>query len=220
MIPSNPKIYHIVHKDRLLSILQDGYLLSDAVIRQKNTALPMIGMQDIKDRRLTKSLNRYSDLTVGQCVPFYFCPRSIMLYLIHQRNLNLQYQNGQDNIIHLQADFYQVINWANTQSPKVRWVFTTSNAGSNYFEDYNQLSDLNKINWNAVNAKYWSDPYIKEGKQAEFLIEQKFPIHLIEQIGVYNQSVYGEVRQIIQNFNHQMQTNIQIQTNICPDWYY
>lgn len=214
MMPSNPKIYHIVHKNRLLSILQDGYLFSDAVIRERNNDLPMIGLQDIKNRRSSNILNSYPNLTVGQCVPFYFCPRSIMLYLIHQGNSNLQYQNGQDDIIHLQADFYQVINWANTQSPKVRWAFTTSNAGSNYFEDYNQLSELTKINWSAVNEKYWSDPHIKEGKQAEFLIEQKFPIHLIEQIGVYNQSVYGEVRQIIQNFNHQ------IQTNICSDWYY
>lgn len=214
MIPSNPKIYHIVHKDRLPSILQDGYLFGDKIIRQRDNDLPMIGLQNIKNRRLSNILNSYPNLTVGQCVPFYFCPRSIMLYMISQQNPELYYQNGQDEIIHLQADFHQVINWANTQNPEVRWAFTTSNAGSNYFEDYNQLSELTKINWSAVNEKYWSDPHIKEGKQAEFLIEQKFPIHLIEKIGVHNQSVYDEVENIISNSNHQ------VQTHICPNWYY
>ncbi|MBE0347362.1 DarT ssDNA thymidine ADP-ribosyltransferase family protein [Pseudoalteromonas peptidolytica] len=43
-----------------------------------------IGVQNtIKQRCLTElTLSSYPDLFVGQCVPFYFCPRSIMLYVI------------------------------------------------------------------------------------------------------------------------------------------
>ena len=43
-------------------------------------------MNSIKQRRLNSTLNSYPNLRVGDCVPFYFCPRSIMLYLIHQAN--------------------------------------------------------------------------------------------------------------------------------------
>jgi hypothetical protein len=43
-----------------------------------------IGMDSIKQRRLTKSLNSHPDLRVGDCVPFYFCPRSVMLYNIYK----------------------------------------------------------------------------------------------------------------------------------------
>jgi len=42
---------------------------------------------------------------VGQYVPFYFCPRSIMLYILHRGNHpDLDYREGQGPILHLQAD--------------------------------------------------------------------------------------------------------------------
>jgi hypothetical protein len=53
-----------------------------------------------------------------------------------------------------------------------------SNAGSYYFEDRADLAQLDEINWEAVQADRWSgngiDRSIKEGKQAEFLIENRF----------------------------------------------
>lgn len=58
-------------------------------------------MSSIKQRRLTLSLNSDPDLHVGDCVPFYFCPRSVMLFLIHRRNQELAYQGGQEPIVHL-----------------------------------------------------------------------------------------------------------------------
>ena len=133
-VPSHPKIYHIVHVDRLSSILQDGGLYCDAhVIRN---ALPgtTIGMSGIKERRLTHPLSSYPDLHVGDCVPFYFCPRSVMLYLIWKANHpDLAYRGGQKPIIHLAANLRDAVDWAATQ-PK-RWVFTTTNAGSAFFDD-------------------------------------------------------------------------------------
>ena len=79
-IPMQPKIYHIVHVDRLASILASNGLLCDARIIAQGAAGTTIGMNSIKQRRLTElTLSSYPDLYVGQCVPFYFCPRSIML---------------------------------------------------------------------------------------------------------------------------------------------
>ncbi len=44
-----------------------------------------IGMNNIKERRLTQlQLASQPGLYVGQCVPFYLCPRSVMLYLIQE----------------------------------------------------------------------------------------------------------------------------------------
>lgn len=209
------KIYHIVHVDRLSSILADGCLLSDAIISRRANNGSMIGLSNIKQRRLHElTLNSYPDLHVGDCVPFYFCPRSVMLYLIYCRNSELAYQGGQEPIIHLQADFNQAIAWASSQNPPIRWAFTSSNAGSNYFEDFNDLNLLNnKINWNAVNANYWQDPIIKEGKQAEFLLENQFPWHLIEHIGVHP-SHYIQVMNALQGQLHRPQVTVE------PTWYY
>lgn len=186
-IPSQPKIYHIVHVDRLASILADGGLLCDAVMVKRAGAGTTIGMSEIKSRRLKLPIDCHTRLCVGDCVPFYFCPRSIMLYLLYQGNHpNLTYRGGQGPIVHLESDLYAAVRWADQQGP--RWAFTLSNAGAYYFESRCDLSELGDINWAAVRAHKWSGPgvssLIKEGKQAEFLIERTFPWHLVERVGV------------------------------------
>ena len=85
-VPAKPKIYHIAHVDRLPSIVADSCLWCDATIAQHNSPGTTIGMNVIKQRRLQLLLKSHSDLHVGDCVPFYFCPRSVMLYLIYQAN--------------------------------------------------------------------------------------------------------------------------------------
>ncbi|MCU0924201.1 MAG: DUF4433 domain-containing protein, partial [Burkholderiaceae bacterium] len=84
-VPARPKIYHICHVDRLASIVAEG-LLSDAEVQRLAPPGTVIGMSNIKQRRLTElTLDSHPGLYVGQCTPFYFCPRSVMLYLIHKR---------------------------------------------------------------------------------------------------------------------------------------
>jgi hypothetical protein len=85
-IPNEPKIYHIVHVDRLASIIAGG-LWCDAEVVRRAPPGTTIGMNAIKQRRLKElTLASHPGLFVGECVPFYFCPRSIMLYLIYQGN--------------------------------------------------------------------------------------------------------------------------------------
>lgn len=95
-VPVRPKIYHIVHVDRLSSIIADGLLWSDAALEALKRPGTVIGMSAIKARRLKElQLSSHPGLFVGPCVPFYFCPRSIMLYLIHRANHeDLSYRGG------------------------------------------------------------------------------------------------------------------------------
>ena len=97
-VPERPKIYHILHVDRLPSIIADGYLWCDAEIIRRETPGTTIGMNHIKQRRLELPLTSHPDLHVGHCVPFCFCPRSIMLYLINQGNhSDMTYREGQSS---------------------------------------------------------------------------------------------------------------------------
>jgi hypothetical protein len=210
-VPAQPKIYHIAHIDRLPSIIANNRLWSDAEVNARNPQGTVIGMDSIKQRRLTLPLSSRAGLNVGDCVPFYFCPRSIMLYLIHQANHpELTYRGGQTPIIHLQADLHNVVNWANQQ--KRRWAFTTSNAGSYYFEDRCDLNQLNEIDWQSVQTHHWQN--CKEGKQAEFLLEQFFPWELIEKIGVASNVTYQQVMNAIPSNGHRPNVVIEEQ------WYY
>lgn len=212
MMPAAPKIYHIVHVDRLPSIIAEGCLWCDAEVVRGSAPGTTIGMNIIKQRRLNElTLTSHPGLHVGDCVPFYFCPRSIMLYLIYQANHpELVYRDGQGPIVHLEADVRQTVAWAEKHNQ--RWAFTLSNAGAYYFEDRCVLAQLDEINWDAVEARAW--PQCKEGKQAEFLVERQFPWHLIERIGVLSQSVYQQVMTALQAASHKPCVEIK------RDWYY
>lgn len=151
-------------------------------------------MSTIKSRRLAKTLNSYPDLHVGDCVPFYFCPRSVMLYLFHMNNHpEITYRGGQTPIIHLQADLERTVDWADENGK--RWVFTNSNAGSFYFDDFADLSEIGQVDWNSVQARNWRD--CREQKQAEFLLAEQFPWSLVEAIGVYSMTQYQQVNTIL-----------------------
>ena len=210
-VPAHPKIYHIAHVDRLPSIINDKYLWCDAKIIRRGPSGTAIGMNSIKQRRLNSTLSSYPSLRVGDCVPFYFCPRSIMLYLIHKANhLELDYRGGQGPIIHLQADLYTVVAWANKNSR--RWAFTLSNAGANYFEDRKDLAKLQEIDWAAVQATDWRS--CKEGKQAEFLLECRFPWRLVERIGVESKKICCHVANTLAVGRHRPPIELR------RDWYY
>lgn len=216
-VPAQPKIYHIVHVDRLPSIIADGFLWCDAEIIRRSPPGTTVGINHIKQRRLQLSLTSHPQLHVGDCVPFYFCPRSIMLYLIYQGNHpDLSYRGGQGPIIHLEADLKRSVVWA--QQHQRAWAFTLSNAGAVYFEDRCDLSQLNEIDWQAVQSNRWGgrgvSPSVKEGKQAEFLLEFSFPWELIDRIGVYSMATYHTTANPLVNSRHQPTIKI------IRDWYY
>ena len=130
-----------------------------------------IGMNKIKNKRLTMPIAFSQSLNVGDCVPFYFFPRSVILYMLYKGNHpDIHYFEGQESIIHLVADMKNTVKWA--KSNYLRWAFTTSNASSSYFDSYSDLIKLGEIDWEAVNSRFWSE--CREQKQAEFLVENCF----------------------------------------------
>ena len=169
-------------------------------------------MNEIKRRRLTElRLDSHPDVHVGDCVPFYFCPRSVMLYVISRANHpELQYRGGQGPIIHLEADLRATVEWA--EENDLRWAFTLSNAGARYFEDRANLEQLDEIDWDAVAARDWRQ--CKEGKQAEFLVEERFPWELVSRIGVRSRSVFLHATAELDGAEHRPALEVR------PDWYY
>ena len=211
-VPARPKIYHIVHVDNLASIVADGCLWSDAVMVQRQGGT-VIGMGGIKQRRLGLPVSCHNGLRVGDCVPFYFCSRSIMLYVIHCANHSeLAYRGGQQPIVHLEADLHSAVQWAAANGR--RWAFSLSNAGAFYTQFRSGLGQLGEINWDAVAATDFRPADVKEAKQAEFLIQDSFPWHLVERIGVHSQAIAPKVASALQGAAHRPVIEIK------RDWYY
>ena len=134
-----------------------------------------------------------------------------MLYLIHRANHpDLTYKGGQGPIVHLEADLYETVRWA--EENNLRWAFTLSNAGARYFEDRCDLAVLGEVDWKAVRATDWKR--CKEGKQAEFLIEHQFPWELVTRIGVRGRQLVNQVTDILEASAHKPTVNA------IPQWYY
>ena len=213
-VPEKPKIYHLTHLDNLSLILQLGKLLSDAARIEQGIDCEVVGMPEIKRRRLEElAVSCYPETKVGEYVPFYFCPRSIMLYILHKGNhQDITFRGGQRNLIHLMADLYEVVDWA-TRNHR-RWSFSDRNAATRYAHFYNDVSRLDKINWMAVDATAFTDPDVKEGKQAEFLIENDFPWFLVERIGVIDESIRDQALLFLPESGHRPFVSIE------REWYY
>ncbi|MDX2034154.1 MAG: DUF4433 domain-containing protein [Blastocatellia bacterium] len=213
-VPAQPKIYHITHLHNLPRIVEAGGLWSDAERIARGLDCRIVGMSEIKRRRLEElDVHCHPGTKVGQYVPFYFCPRSIMLFILHKANHpDLQYRAGQRPIVHLQADLQKTIEWAETCA--MPWAFSTSNAGTKYANFYGSLDQLNEVNWAAIAANDWKASAVKEGKQAEFLIRDWFPWFLVEKIGVIDRAVSQEVENLLPNVSHLPLVSIE------RDWYY
>jgi len=86
-IPKKLKIYHITHIRNLNDILNDKMLWSDSKRLELGLDCEIVGMSEIKKRRLEElEVKCHNGTMVGEYVPFYFCPRSIMLYILYMGN--------------------------------------------------------------------------------------------------------------------------------------
>lgn len=168
--PATPvHVYHITHVDNLASILSDDWLYADARRIVAAKASHNIGMTNINERRLRLPVRCHAGDCVGEYVPFYFAPRSVMLYIAFRGNHpEYTYKGGQEPFGHLEADLNEVVAWAN--AAEVRWAFTTRNAGATHTDFFCDLASPDKFDWTAVAAHDFQGPGVEDEKQAEFLV--------------------------------------------------
>lgn len=136
-----------------------------------------------------------------------------MLYLIHCANHpELAYRGGQEPVVHLEADLHETVAWADGEGR--RWAFSLSNAGAVYTQFRNQLGQLGELDWAAVAATDFRDSQIKEGKQAEFLVRELFPWHLVRRIGVQSASIQNRAVRALSGSTYRPVVEVR------RDWYY
>ena len=205
-------IYHITHIDNLDSIVESGGLFSQNRLVSPQKPIP-IGMEEVKHRRTTRPVDCYPGTFVADYVPFYFCPRSVMLYILYKGNHpGIDYRGGQEPIIHLRAPLLRVAEWAENTGHK--WCFTLANAAAGYTEFKNSLADVQEINWRAVDSMDFQDENIKEGKQAEFLVYEFFDISSFDEVGVFSAAFADRVEQSFQGLRKWPLVNVH------KEWYY
>jgi hypothetical protein len=104
-----------------------------------------------------------------------------------------------------------VTAWADRQGRK--WAFSTRNAGTAYARFYADAQNLAEIDWEAVAATDFRSSEVREGKQAEFLLFDSFPLELIDRVVAQNQGVAGRAAALAQ-------AALKVPVSVDPQWYY
>jgi hypothetical protein len=203
-----PAIYHITHVDNLPGIIAEGGLSCDRMAQTKKAV--NIGHKHIKERRLKRCVPVGPQGTVGDYVPFYFAPRSPMLYAI-SRGQVAGYTAGQRPVVYLCSSTGAVAQAG------LEWVFTEGHADMDFTDFFDDFEHLDKIDWDLMQAKYWNatddDPDRSRRRQAEFLVHHFFPWKLVTKIAVFDNIHQNAVLKMLEG-------KPLIEVEIRQGWYY
>ena len=204
----NVSVYHITHIENLSGIVEDGVLRCDAEQRRRGVKHQNVGYTHIKERRLKHLVKVANGGTLGEYVPFYFCSRSVMLYVLSKGHET--YKGGQESIIHLVSS---VATIAKDNKP---CFFTDRHADLEYARQFDDLRLLEKnVDFSIMKKGFWADCQdSKEKRQAEFLVHDVCPWWVIEEIGVYNIDMKSKVEEALQKASHKPRVYVR------KKWYY
>lgn len=174
-------IYHFTHRENLASILDAGGIQCDAALADAGYA--NVGNQDIKARRARRDVPVPPHGVVADYVPFYFAPRSPMLYSIYKGNVpGCAYT--QSEVVYLVAEAEEVFQTC-------RCCFSDRNAvllHAQFYSDIGALPDA--VDWPLMEAIYWrdtpDDTQRRERRMAEFLVHRFMPWSLVQRLVVYD----------------------------------
>jgi ssDNA thymidine ADP-ribosyltransferase, DarT len=189
-LPIPTPIYRLVHIDNLAACLVRGGMYAPNHTPADGRAYRTIHREDIQEGRRTREVPKGPRGTVHDYVPFYFGPRSVMLYQL-QTGWVAGYQEGQAPLVHLVSTCQAVADEG------LGFVFTDGHGLARFTAWYDKLRDLAQVDWDAAYAAQWNDtaeePDRQRRKQAEFLVHRMCPWSLLTEVGVYNEAAGDRV---------------------------
>jgi hypothetical protein len=204
-------IYYITPYDTLPSMIALDLICCDKRRQQLGLTPVNIAHTDLKAKRAATQVPAGSGGTLDEYVPFYFAPRSPMLYSIFSGYVQ-GYVGGQSRVVHLVADCESV------STEGLPFAFSDGHGIVAFSHFYDDLDDLDKIDWEVMPLTWWNDtqqdPDRKRRRQAEFLVKGTFPWSLVTEIGVIDTSVKETVEGIIATADHR--PSVVVHRN----WYY
>lgn len=207
----NPIIRHMTHIRNLSVILEQGGLWCDRQAVERGLTQQDIGHSHIKQRRARRPVKVGMGGFLCDYVPFYFAHHTPMLYAVHAGGVQ-GYSGGQGEVIYLVTKTNVV------QQSGLPFVFTDGHAAVEISRQFNDLSDLQKLDWEMIRANFWKntddDGDRERRKQAEFLVHDFLPWTLIRGIAVRTQPVANQVATLLQGQSHSPPIQL------MPAWYY
>ncbi|MDL2213841.1 DUF4433 domain-containing protein [Bacteroides sp. OttesenSCG-928-D19] len=187
-------IYRLVHCQNVEHILNYGLCTQYYYANPDFT--PIGHIQLIKDRN-DKSVIDPPGGTLGEYIPFYFAGHSPMLLKICTAHGG-QKKYLQSELVYIRCELKDIF------ASELHWFFTDGNAKTIISSYYNSQDDLDKLDWETIASKEWSNKYgpdKQRKKMAEFLIKDHIPVKYIESIITKSEKTQEHIRSLISKLN-------------------
>ncbi|QOC93312.1 type II toxin-antitoxin system toxin DNA ADP-ribosyl transferase DarT [Micromonospora craniellae] len=213
--PRPTTIMHFTHIDNLPRVVKAGRLFSDTSVGPQLAT--NVGAAEIKARRRHRPVPCPPYGFVADYVPFYFAPRSPMMYRIacdHRDGKLGCYPGGDDPLVYLVSSAEQV------HAARLSWVASDGNCAVGLTTFTTVLGELaTLVDWPLMRARFWrdgdEDMDRMRRRAAEFLVHREFPLSLLAGYVVRTMDRQEQVRQVFRDAGM-----IEPYVDVRPDWYY
>ncbi len=183
--PEKALIFRIVHIANISWILEnDGLFCRNSTKQDPNYV--NIGSPELIEKRSSRIIPLPPKGTLADYVPFYFTPFSVMAYKIKTGHGGIVQRDNKD-IVFFVSSVHRIHDLG------IPFVFTNQHAYPVDTDFYNELRDLDKIDWPLLRTRNFKtsdpDPGRQSRYQAEALIHRQVPLAALEGIGCYTDEV-------------------------------
>lgn len=210
-VPQPTPIYRLVHVSNLAALLARGRLHAPLHVPDDGRPYRTIHDTEVQANRRIKAVPCGPGGTVHDYLPFYFGPLSVMLLKLKSGQV-AGYAEGQEPLVYLRTTVQAV---ARAGCP---FVFTDGHGLATFTRWFNNLDDLDEVDWSVVRNRFWHDTPDdndrKRRKQAEFLVWQGLDWDLLDGIGVFNADMEQLVQGIIAGYPERKQVPVHVTRNL------
>lgn len=209
LIPEKALIWRILHRTNLPWVLQNGVHCGNSLVRSPQWV--SIGNAELIDKRAVRPVPVPPGGALGDYVPFYFTPFSVMLRNIHTGWNGIKQVPNADILI-------LVSSLRRVSELGLPFLFTDSHAYSGLASFYDDLAQLDQIDWALLQRRDFKrdseDPGKLERYQAEALVHQHVPLAALLGIVCYTDIVRAEIESKMQDLD------VALSVHTRPNWYF
>jgi hypothetical protein len=203
------RIFRITHIDNVPWILDNGLHCCKSKVQDPN--FRPIGKQELIDKRRNLLVEMSPGGTLGDYVPFYFTPSSIMLYYI---------KTGYGGVIQRANADIAILVSSIPRLVELRLKFLFTNAAAYFHEAkyFHRVRDLDQIDWHLLQSRIFSKDPEDPGKQgryhAEALIHRHLPLEALLGIACFDSASKAKVDREVSR------RDLTLSVRSLPQWYF
>lgn len=211
--PNPTPILRFIHVDNLHIYLKRGGLHAPNHAPNDGLMYRTNHNADIQATRHTTPIPCGPRGVIHDFIPFYFGYLSPMLLQLKTGQVP-GYTQGQTPFIYLVTTAQAV------RDAGQGFVFSDGHGIAAFTQWFDDLAELDKVDWEMVNQRYWADTINdmdrQRRKQAEFLVHCFCAWSLIHEIGVFDNAMQVRTEAILAEHNATQNGLVRVRR----DWYY